>query len=105
MSWMYRLFSEPGVSKLIGMIEIITGILLILYAVSAKPGFIGGVLSSATFILTISFLFTTPGSFTKIDGIWLPDAFILKDLMALGISIYITALSAKELHWLGNNQA
>jgi reactive chlorine resistance protein C len=97
MRWMYNYMSELNVSKLIGVLEIITGVLLASYPLSAKMGFVGGIMSSLTFLTTLSFLFTTPGAIQKIDGIWLPDAFILKDIMALGISIYITALAAKQL--------
>jgi reactive chlorine resistance protein C len=97
MRWMYNYMSELNVSKLIGILEIITGVLLASYPISAKMGLVGGIMSSLTFLTTLSFLFTTPGAIQKIDGIWLPDAFILKDIMALGISIYITALAARQL--------
>lgn len=98
MSWMYKTMSQLAVSKIIGTIEIITGILLMLQPVSAKAGLVGGILASITFSITLSFIFTTPGAFSEIDGIWIPDQFLLKDLMALGISIYTAAVSAKKLN-------
>jgi reactive chlorine resistance protein C len=97
MSWMYKLLSELQVSKLIGSIEIVTGVLLMISIAYPKVGLLAGTLSSFTFILTISFLFTTPNSIEKIDGIWLPDAFILKDVMALGISILVIGKSLSKL--------
>ncbi len=100
MSWMYKVMSETAVSKLIGCTEIATGVLLMLQPVSARAGFIGGILSAITFAITLSFIFTTPGAFSKTDGIWLPDAFLLKDLMALGISIYTLAISYNNLKLL-----
>jgi uncharacterized membrane protein YkgB len=97
MSWMYGSMSDLTVSKLIGVIEITTGILLILQPVSAKIGFIGGIFSSITFFITLTFIFSTPNAFGKVDGVWIPDQFLLKDVMALGISIYTIAISVKQL--------
>lgn len=98
MSWMYRLMSPLAVSKIIGSTEILTGVLLLLQPVSPKAGLAGGTLSTLTFVVTLSFILTTPGAFGKIDGIWIPDQFLLKDMMALGISIYTVAISAKQLN-------
>ena len=97
MRWMYQVLSQQGVSNLVGSIEILTGVLLMLQPVSPKAGFVGGIFSAITFLLTLSFIFTTPGAFGKTDGVWIPDQFLLKDLMALGISLYTIAVSAKEL--------
>ena len=104
MSWMYRIWSSQTVSNVIGTTEIITGILLMLQPVSAKAGFVGGIFSAITFVITLSFIFTTPGAFSKTDGVWLPDAFLLKDLMALGISIYTVAVSAQRLKLLDSRR-
>lgn len=93
MGWMYHFWSEQMVSNIIGTAEIITAILLILQPFSAKAGFVGGIFSAITFLVTLSFIFTTPGEISKTDGVWLPDPFILKDIMALGISIYTIAVS------------
>ncbi len=97
MNWMYYVWSQQTVSNVIGTTEITTGILLMLLPVSAKAGFVGGIFSTITFLITLSFIFTTPGAFRKTDGVWIPDAFLLKDLMALGISVYAVAISAKAL--------
>ncbi len=100
MRWIYSIWTPLTVSKLIGSIEIITAVLLMLQPVSPKAGLAGGILSALTFLATLSFIFTTPGAFSKIDGVWIPDQFLLKDLMALGISIYTVAFSAKQLNRL-----
>lgn len=97
MSWMYEFMSQLTVSKVIGSAEIATGILLILQPVSAKAGIVGGIFSTLTFLITLSFIFTTPKAITKVDGLWIPNQFLLKDIMALGISIYIVAVSAKRI--------
>ncbi len=97
MSWMYGLLSETAVSKLIGSIEIVTGILLLLQPFSARAGVVGGVLAIITFATTLTFIFSTPGAFSNIDGVWIPDQFLLKDLIALGVSLYTIAVSACRL--------
>ncbi len=98
MKWMYNIVSIHGVSKIIGTIEVITGLLLLLNYFTPYGGLVGGFLASATFIMTLSFIFTTPNAIEKIDGFILPDAFILKDIMALGISLTIFTKSFNEIY-------
>lgn len=101
MSWMYNVMSVTTVSRVVGTTEIITGILLALLPFSARAGFVGGVLSAITFFTTLTFLFSTPGAIKQVDGLWVPDGFLLKDLIALGVSIYAIAVSAKEANLFG----
>lgn len=98
MKWMYNIASINGVSKIIGTIEVITGLLLLLNYFTPYGGLVGGFLASATFIVTLTFIFTTPNAIEKIDGFILPDAFILKDIMALGISLTIFIKSFNEIY-------
>lgn len=92
-SWLYRILSVQGVSNLIGAIEIITAICLLLHFVWKKVGVLGGILSTMTFLTTLSFLFTTPNVFNTVDGVPITEFFILKDIMALGISIMVLGKS------------
>ncbi|WP_367916256.1 DUF417 family protein [Leadbetterella sp. DM7] len=96
MSWLYNFLSLQGVSNLIGTVEIITAISLLLHFVWKKAGILGGILSILTFLATISFLFTTPNVCKTIDGIPITDFFILKDIMALGISIMVLGKCMNE---------
>ncbi|MDP1676754.1 MAG: DUF417 family protein [Bacteroidota bacterium] len=89
MSWMYSVVSVDGVSKIIGTIEIITAVCLLLHFFWKKAGIVGGIFSALTFLLTLSFLFTTPGVFSTIDGVLITDFFIIKDVMAFGISLMV----------------
>ena len=95
--WMYNIASINGVSKIIGTIEVLTGLLLLLNYLTPYGGLVGGFLASATFIMTLSFIFTTPNAIEKIDGFIIPDAFMLKDIMALGISLTIFIKSVNEI--------
>ena len=56
------MLSVQGVSNLIGVIEIAIAVLLALRPISAKASFVGSVGSVVTFLLTTSFLSSTPGA-------------------------------------------
>jgi uncharacterized membrane protein YkgB len=91
MSWLYRILSLQGVSNLIGLIEITVAVLMALRPVSARLSFIGSIGAIITFVLTVSFLFSTPGAFQFSHGFpMLGDAgqFLIKDLVLLGASIW-----------------
>jgi uncharacterized membrane protein YkgB len=94
MFWLYRLFGVQGVSNLIGAIEIAVAALMALRPFSAKLSFIGSLGAVITFLLTLSFLFSTPGAFHFSYGFpMLGDAgqFLIKDLVLLGASIWTAA--------------
>jgi len=94
MSWMYAVLSVQGVSNLIGVIEIAIAVLLALRPISAKASFVGSVGSVVTFLLTTSFLLSTPGAVQLSHGLpVLGDAgqFLIKDLVLLGASFWTAA--------------
>ena len=62
MSWMYVVLSVQGVSNVIGLIEITTALLIASRPFSPKASFLGSLGAIVTFLLTISFLFSTPGA-------------------------------------------
>jgi uncharacterized membrane protein YkgB len=99
MSWLYRIFSLQAVSNLIGVIEIVVAALIVLRPFSAKLSFIGSIGAVITFLLTLSFFFSTPGAFHFSHGFpVLGDAgqFLIKDLVLLGASIWTAAEAGKE---------
>jgi reactive chlorine resistance protein C len=94
MSWMYVILSVQGVSNLIGMIEIAVAVLLALRPVSAIASFVGSLGSIVTFLLTTSFLLSTPGAVQLSHGLpVLGDAgqFLIKDVVLLGASFWTAA--------------
>ena len=99
MSWMYSVMSVQGVSNLIGIIEIIIAVLISLRPISAKLSLAGSLGSIVTFLITTSFLVSTPGAIALVQG-WpeLGDAgqFLIKDIVLLGASVWTAgdALSA-----------
>jgi uncharacterized membrane protein YkgB len=94
MSWLYAILSVQGASNLIGAIEIAVALLLALRPVSAKASFVGSLGSIGTFLLTISFLISTPGAVQLSHGLpILGDAgqFLIKDVVLLGASFWTAA--------------
>ena len=100
MSWMYSLLGVQGVSNVIGVIEIATAALMALRPLSPKASFVGSLAAVVTFLLTVSFLFSTPGAAQLKYGFpVLGDAgqFLIKDLVLLGASFW----TAAEAHRCG----
>ena len=79
MAWLYPVFGVRGTSALIGVVEIAAAL-----AISVRPWLprvsaYGSLLAAGTFVMTLSFLITTPEP---------PTGFLLKDLMLLGAALY-----------------
>jgi uncharacterized membrane protein YkgB len=94
MSWMYGLLSVQGVSNVIGAIEIAIAALIAVRPLSPKASFAGSLGAIVTFLLTVSFLFSTPGAAQLNYGFpLLGDAgqFLIKDLVLLGASCWTAA--------------
>ena len=77
------------ISNIIGLFEIIVGIGLIWSLFKPQVGKIFGWAAVVIFGTTLSFLLTTPGINKIIDGVPTTDFFVLKDIMALGISLMV----------------
>ncbi|ASW74269.1 membrane protein [Chryseobacterium piperi] len=87
--FVYNIASVQAVSNTIGAIEIIIALLLIF---SVKFAFLkkyAGIGMIVTFLVTLSYLFTTPGIWKVVDGVPVTDFFILKDLMLLGFGLML----------------
>jgi uncharacterized membrane protein YkgB len=94
MFWLYHIFSLQAVSNLIGTTEIVVAALIALRPFSARLSFAGSLGAVITFLLTVSFLFSTPGAFQFSHGLpLLGDAgqFLIKDLVLLGAAVWTAA--------------
>lgn len=87
--FVYKIISVQVMSNLIGAIEIIIALLLIFSAKFAVLRKYAGIGMIVTFLVTLSYLFTTPGIWKIVDGVPVTDFFILKDLMLLGFGFMI----------------
>jgi uncharacterized membrane protein YkgB len=93
MSWLYLFTGVQGASNLIGTAEIVTAILLAVRPFSPRLTVIGSILGIGTFLVTLSFLVTTPGMFERVPDFPIPVAsivgwFLIKDLFLLGASVW-----------------
>ncbi|HEY4160094.1 MAG TPA: DUF417 family protein [Polyangiaceae bacterium] len=85
LSWLYSLFGVRGGSDVIGLIEISAALLMCARRFRPQLAAVGGLLAATTFLITLSFLVTTP-------GIWEPTnpfgGFIMKDIVLLGAALW-----------------
>jgi uncharacterized membrane protein YkgB len=92
MSWLYAIFSVQATSTLIGVAEIAAGVLIALRPWSAPAAVVGSLMAVATFVITLTFLFSTPGWEPSLGGFpalsVAPGQFILKDAVLLGAAIW-----------------
>jgi len=87
--FVYKIAGVQTVSNTIGVIEIIIALLLIFSVKFASLRKYAGIGMIMTFLVTLSYLFTTPGIWKIVDGIPVTDFFILKDVMLLGFGLMI----------------
>lgn len=88
--WLYPVFGFRGASSVIGVMEISTALLIATRAWLPRVSAYGSMLSTGVFVITLSFLITTPGAFGLVTP-W--SGFLLKDIMFLGASL-VTAAEA-----------
>lgn len=99
-AWLYEVLSVRAVSNLVGTAEILIALLIALRPVAPRLSFVGSLGAVGIFAVTVSFLFTTPGAFALVDGLWVPGGaggFIIKDLTLLGAALY-TAAEARRAY-------
>ena len=92
MGWMYQVVSVGAFSAMLGVVEILIGLLIALRPVWPLGSAIGSGLAIGTFLTTLTFLFTTPGWEPSLGGFpalsAMPGQFLLKDLVLLGVAIF-----------------
>jgi uncharacterized membrane protein YkgB len=89
MSWLYNLFSVQAVSNMVGGAEIIVAIGLMIGFKKPQVAFYSGIAAAAIFVVTLSFLITTPNAWKVSDGILVTNFFLVKDILFLAIAISI----------------
>jgi uncharacterized membrane protein YkgB len=85
MSWMTPLFGVRGASDVIGVVELSAAVLIAMRRWSPRLSAYGSLVASFTFLVTLSFLFTTPGATAPESPI---GGFLMKDVVLLGASLY-----------------
>ena len=93
LAWLYGLLSLQGASNLIGSIEIATALAILFGPLNRSVAIVGALGALATFSLTLTFLFSTPGWEASLGGFpalsVVPGQFLLKDLVLLSASIFL----------------
>lgn len=97
-AWTYAIASTQQVSDTIGLVELLIAVLLFVRPFVPFATAAGAVLSTLTFVTTLSFLLTTPGAlaFNGLAVLGDVGAFLIKDLALLAASLIVLgeALSA-----------
>lgn len=92
LGWLYNYFSIRTFSSLLGVLELLVGLLILSRFVSAKLSAVGAFLSCFLFLTTLSFMVSTPGVIEPSLGFpalsAAPGQFLLKDLVLLGASVF-----------------
>ena len=90
MSWLYPLLGIRGTSALIGVVELAAAILICTRRWQPLWSAAGSLIASGTFVVTLTFLFTTPNVLAP-DNPW--GGFLLKDILLLGAALFSAAES------------
>jgi reactive chlorine resistance protein C len=93
LSWMYALFGVRGASAVIGVIEIASALLIAARRWAPGASAVGSLLAAGTFVVTLSFLVTTPGVLA-LDNPF--GGFLMKDLVLLGAAVATAAEALRE---------
>ena len=91
-SWMYHFSSVQTTSDIIGITEIIAATGILLGTLRPFIGLLGSLVSVVIFIVTSTFMLSTPGMIGMADGFWHTSpmgSFVLKDVTLLGASLFL----------------
>nr|WP_222128376.1 DUF417 family protein [Paenibacillus terrae] len=101
LGWLYDVMPVRTFSSLLGVLEILIGLLLLGRFVSTRLSAVGAALSCIMFLTTISFMFSTPGVIEPSLGFpalsAFPGQFLLKDLVLLAASVFALGESLKTV--------
>lgn len=103
LSWAFNLLGERGFASALGVIELAIGVLIVLRPLSARLASIGGIGACITYVITLSFLLSTPGVIQ--DGYSFPylsgsiGQFLIKDVVLLGASMWVTGEALRAARW------
>jgi uncharacterized membrane protein YkgB len=90
MAWLYSVFGVDAVSRLIGVAELTIAAAILARPWSRALSAAGSIAAIGMFLVTLSFLVTTPGLWHWVDGFPAPSegaAFLLKDVFLLGAAV------------------
>jgi uncharacterized membrane protein YkgB len=98
-SWHFKLFGPYIGSDLIGLTEIVAAILILAGYLWPKAGIVGGLITTGMFFTTSTMVITTPGSTISVHGMRYMSnlgLFLFKDVISLGVSIYLISYFGRK---------
>lgn len=92
LSWVYDIWSVPTFGYLLGGVEVLAGIVIALRPAIPRLAVFGASFAIVLFLVTISFLFSTPevlapAGFPLLTA--MPGQFLAKDLLFLAAAIFV----------------
>jgi uncharacterized membrane protein YkgB len=95
LSWVYELMSIDAFGRLNGSVELITAALLAVKPWFPKASVVGGIFASLFFVITLSFMITTPGIGEASAGgfpvLSADGEFLMKDIALIGLALWLLA--------------
>jgi uncharacterized membrane protein YkgB len=95
LSWIYNIMSIDAFGRLNGSIELIVAALLAVKPWFPKASVVGGIFASLFFVVTLSFMITTPGVGEASAGgfpvLSVDGEFLMKDIANLGLALWLLA--------------
>jgi uncharacterized membrane protein YkgB len=88
LGWLYGVFGLRGTSSLFGVFEVATGALIATRKWLPRASGYASLAAAGMFVVTLSFLVTTPGVFEPTSP-W--GGFLMKDIVLLGAALFTSA--------------
>jgi uncharacterized membrane protein YkgB len=88
LAWLYPILGLRGTSALFGIFELVAAGLIALRQWAPRMSGYGSLTASGMFVITFSFLFTTPGALSPTNP---AHGFLLKDILLLGAALFTAA--------------
>ncbi|CAN5239555.1 DUF417 family protein [soil metagenome] len=106
MSWAYSVFSVRTFSAILGVVEIVLGLMIAARPFAPQISAIGSIGAIFMFLITLSFILTTPGVWQAGYGFPfpspMPGQFLIKDIMLLGAAIWTAGEALRAAGWRDN---
>jgi uncharacterized membrane protein YkgB len=95
LSWVYNIMSIDAFGRLNGSIELLIAALLAVKPWFPKASVVGGIFASLFFVITLSFMITTPGVGEASAGgfpvLSADGEFLMKDIALIGLALWLLA--------------
>jgi uncharacterized membrane protein YkgB len=88
LAWLYDVLGIRGTAALFGVSEVVVGVLIATRRWAPRLSGYASLAASGIFLVTLSFLLTTPGALAPTSPV---NQFLLKDVVLLGASLFTAA--------------